>query len=108
MTDQVYRNKMGQLHRKDGPAVIYSDGIQYWYINGNRHRENGPAAIFPNGTQYWFIKDQLHREDGPAIIYANESKEWWLNGRKYTESEYYMKLYNIGKISENELFLKLL
>lgn len=31
-TIRWYKN--GKLHRKDGPAVEYADGRQYWYING--------------------------------------------------------------------------
>lgn len=30
----VYRNGKGQIHRTDGPAIIYSDGKQEWYYNG--------------------------------------------------------------------------
>ena len=48
------RNSSGQLHREDGPAVIYPDGRQEWYRNGHLHRDNGPAAIYPDGTQYWY------------------------------------------------------
>ena len=52
---RIWRNDKGERHREDGPAVIYSDGEQYWYINGNLHREDGPAVIFPDGEQYWYI-----------------------------------------------------
>ena len=52
---RIWRNDKGERHREAGPAVIYSDGEQYWYINGNLHREDGPAVIFPDGEQYWYI-----------------------------------------------------
>ena len=45
----------GLLHNPNGPAIIYPDGEQFWYINGKRHRENGPAAINSAGRQFWFI-----------------------------------------------------
>ena len=28
---------------------------QFWFINGKRHREDGPAAIYSNGGQFWNI-----------------------------------------------------
>jgi len=37
--EQIWRNKKGQLHRKVGPAMIFSDGSQYWYYKGQRHRK---------------------------------------------------------------------
>jgi len=27
----------GNLHREDGLAVEYSDGIKYWYLNGKQY-----------------------------------------------------------------------
>ena len=29
-----WRNKSGELHREDGPAVEWSDGIKTWWLNG--------------------------------------------------------------------------
>ena len=60
-----YKNKQGQLHRTDGPAIEYDNGTKEWYING-----------------------KLHRTDGPAIEYDNGSKEWWVNGELvYSDEE---------------------
>jgi hypothetical protein len=51
-----WHNKDGALHREDDkPAVIYTDGTQYWYKNGHPHRENGPAIMCANGDQYWYV-----------------------------------------------------
>ena len=107
MKDQVYKNKKGKLHREDGPALIRSD-VKLWYINGKLHREDGPAVIFPDSSQEWWINGKRHRENGPAVIYKDGTQEWWLNGNKYTKSGYYTDLYKMGKITEGELFLKLL
>jgi hypothetical protein len=27
-------NEAGEYHRADGPAVIFSDGIEFWWLNG--------------------------------------------------------------------------
>lgn len=57
------RNSNGLLHRDDGPAVIYSNGMRYWYRNGERHRDDGPAIICPNGSCHWYRNGQLQQED---------------------------------------------
>ena len=33
-----YRNKLGELHRLDGPAIESINGTKCWYINGLKHR----------------------------------------------------------------------
>jgi hypothetical protein len=78
----------GVLHRRGGPAVIYSNGCEEWYENGILHREDGPAQYGPyvinasfnslarkydndKRTERWFKNGLYHREGGPAItIYA--------------------------------------
>ena len=73
------------LHREDGPAMIFSDGSQYWYKNGYLHREDGPAEIYPDGTQEWYINGERHREDGPAVISTNGRQYWYINGYHITD-----------------------
>ena len=31
--------KDGELHREDGPSIIYTDGSKLWYINGKELTE---------------------------------------------------------------------
>ena len=106
-----WRNKEGQLHREDGPAVEWSDGtkswyqyekrhredgpaVEYangdkcWYKNGLQHREDGPAVEWASGDKYWYQNGKLHREDGPAIECANRHKAWYINGKQLTEQEF--------------------
>jgi hypothetical protein len=33
----------GKLHRLDGPAIEYSNGVKIWCQNGKCHRLDGPA-----------------------------------------------------------------
>ena len=49
-----YYNHLGRLDRDSGPAVIYADGEQHWYQNGQRHRTDGPAVIHPSGLEFWY------------------------------------------------------
>ena len=81
-------NEQGQLHRENGPAIEWAEGIKSWYINGQRHREDGPAIEWASGDKYWYINDQRHRENGPAIEYASGDKYWYLNGEELTEAEF--------------------
>jgi len=103
-----YWYKNGQLHREDGPAAIWDDGTQEWLKDRQLHREDGPAVIYPDGTQAWYKNGKRHREDGPAVIWANGEQQWWLNGKSYSKENYYRKLYTLGKITEQELFVELL
>ena len=78
----------GKLHREDGPAREWADGYKEWWINNQRHREDGPAVERTDGTKSWWINNQRHREDGPAVEYANGTKEWWINDEKLTKGEF--------------------
>ena len=78
-----YKNSNGQLHRADGPAFIYADGAQSWWVNGQRHRTDGPAFIWADGTQAWYLNGQLHRTDGPAYIWADGTQAWYLNDKQH-------------------------
>ena len=53
------KNNNGKLHRDDGPALIYLDGMQCWYQNGHRHRYDGPALTYPDGRRYWYWNGYL-------------------------------------------------
>ncbi len=59
-----WKNKQGQLHRIDGPAVEWFDGDKYWYLNDKLHREDGPAIERASGAKYWYIEgEELTREE---------------------------------------------
>ena len=77
----------GQRHREDGPAITWPDGQQAWYWAGERHREDGPAITLPDGRQEWYWAGDLHREDGPAIIYADGTQVWYWAGERYLPAE---------------------
>lgn len=91
-TDRIgttrYRNRDGQLHRIDGPAVIYPSGSVSWYRDGALHRTDGPAVIYRDGDKLWYRNGLLHRTDGPAIEFYDGSNEWHLNGIELTEAEF--------------------
>ena len=55
--------------------------VEYRLPNGQYHRKNGPAILYPDGSQSWYLYDKLHRENGPAII-SNSAKGlgWYVKG----------------------------
>ena len=81
-----YQNNL--LHRTDGPAVEWKNGGEEWWQNGQLHRIDGPAIISERGDKYWYQNNRLHRTDGPAIEYANGTKSWHINGYPLTEDEF--------------------
>ena len=38
------------LHREDGPAVIYPDGVVFWWVNGEQ--VDGPYDVMPEKRSF--------------------------------------------------------
>ena len=51
------------LHRTDGPAIEYADGVKSWYIDDKSHRTDGPAVEWPNSSRAWYVDDQHYTEE---------------------------------------------
>jgi DNA-directed RNA polymerase subunit RPC12/RpoP len=83
--DIFWYNPDGLLHRKDGPAATYADGVKHWRSNGKLHRLDGPAIEDADGSKLWYRHGKQHREDGPAVERANGGKEWWVRGLLHRE-----------------------
>jgi hypothetical protein len=78
-----WRNKGGELHREDGPAVEYLDGSKEWWINGKLHREDGPARWVSDYSWGWYLNGKPHRVDGPAFRSSDNKYQWWFKGVCY-------------------------
>ena len=78
-----YYNALGRIHRVHGPAVIYSDGSEFWYQDGRLHRLDAPAIVRPDGYRSWYQNGQRHRLDGPAIERADGGRAWYQNGQQH-------------------------
>lgn len=80
-------NSKGDLHREDGPAVVWYDGYKDWYQNGKRHRLDGPAIEGPDGLEEWWIEGShiteqefLARTGGSESTMMEDklgNKEWY-------------------------------
>ena len=60
---RCYYDKDNQLHRTEGPAVIWADGTKCWYHNGLRHRTDGAAVEWACGAKEWYINGVRLSED---------------------------------------------
>jgi hypothetical protein len=83
-----YKEDTNILHREDGPAVEYSDGRKYWYLNGEKHREDGPAIVYSYGHKYWYLNDINYTEQEFNKIMAKKNnscsgKIVEIDGKKY-------------------------
>lgn len=99
-----YQN--GQIHRDNGPAVEWPDGLKRWHYRGEIHRDDGPALINRAGDKNWYKHNQLHREDGPAVEFANGKIEWYLNYQQYDNFEEYYDAHPGDDEDKNLLKLK--
>ena len=72
--------------------IIYNDGknsSKEWRDkNDQLHREDGPAIIYNSGTKKWFQHGLCHREDGPAVVTSTGRLRWWIKGIEFCEKEY--------------------
>lgn len=64
-------------------GCIISKQGQDWYVDGIHHREDGPAIIDTDGTEYWIRHNNFHRVDGPAFCDPRGHREFYLNGVNY-------------------------
>lgn len=65
--------------------TIAFNGKQEWWLNGELHRLDGPAVIWPDGGQEWWQYGKLHRTDGPAYITAAGDQGWYVHDRNITD-----------------------
>jgi len=54
---------VSELHRLDGPAVIYPNGVKEWWVGGKQHRLDGPAILFTNGEKGYYINGKRLDEE---------------------------------------------
>jgi len=70
------------IHRNENNEMIwpkkykYSNGTQFWYFEGDLHREEGPAIIWPDGKKEWFLDGVRFYEESKWLnkVLFNEVK----------------------------------
>lgn len=79
-----FKGRTDKLHRLDGPAVIWADGTQMYYVDGKRHRTDGPAVIWANGTQEYYVDGKRLTPEEFALRSApSAGKTVEIDGQKY-------------------------
>lgn len=73
-----YVDDYNQLHREDGPAIIYKSGEFHNYVHGSNNLPDRPAGFFRSGYYIWRKNGFLNRSDGPAMDYPNGLKVWYV------------------------------
>ena len=67
-----YFNSKGEIHRTNGPAIIYHEG-NFWhktyFLHGNFHRKDGPAIENSRGhKEYWYYGNRIDVESTEDFI----------------------------------------
>jgi hypothetical protein len=74
--DILYFNTKNQLHRIGGPARIWLDDYQSYWVNDKLHRIGGPAAIKPDGTQWYYVDGiEYTQEQYPQAVLQYKLKQ---------------------------------
>lgn len=78
--NKIWYDGLGLYHRKDGPALEFSDGTKAWYNHGEVHRIDGPAVIWENGEENWYLFGKVYSDQ---LTYWLAVSEW----KKYNGTE---------------------
>lgn len=76
---------------KNGEYVRLEYDSLCYYSDANctiRHREYGPARIFNNGCQEFWVNGLLHRLNDAAIFTAKGKKVYYLFGRRLSAEQW--------------------
>lgn len=57
-------------------VVSFKDRIEY-NLNGFKHRPNGPAVVWDDGMNMWWLHGEPHRYYGPS---DTMSDDWQVHG----------------------------
>ena len=69
----------------ESELVVDYEGTQRWYLKGHRgvlHNTRAPALVWTDGTEWWFLQGKPHRTDGPAKQFSDGTQEWYINGAR--------------------------
>ena len=59
-----YKKNTGLYHNPYGPAHMNKNGYRSYYIEGKCHRLDGPATIYSDGKEeYWINDEYLTKEE---------------------------------------------
>ena len=59
----------------DLPAITWEDGSKFWYQHSKDHREDGPADMYADGYNYWWLNGSRYEFDDWCIKLNKSPKE---------------------------------
>ena len=65
------------------------------------HRLDGPACVYRDGREDYFVGDERHRIDGPAIYVPHNEKE----NKYYQNGQRHLGYFNNGASNDDEVIL---
>ncbi len=73
-----------KLHRLNGPAYVNEDFLTEWRKHGMLHRTDGPALLYSTGEEFWYINDKNITDEVNRWIKENNLPNWtvWYNSIK--------------------------
>lgn len=77
--------KLEALSSVESYSQFYGKLIEWELPNGVIYRKFGPAIIWEDGSEEWFQNGQNHREDIPAIMGDDKADQYWINRRNITK-----------------------
>jgi len=81
----------GEVRRSDGhvwETHLDRRGNCRYFRDRQLHRDDGPAVIWDDGSVEYWVNGQLHRLDGPAVIWDDETVQFWVENRRLTAAEF--------------------
>ena len=71
--DYIIHHYRGLAHRRDGPAIIWSDGDEWWLLYGQIHRDDGSAYKPGDGREEF--NDGGHWKHGISGMGVSEKND---------------------------------
>jgi hypothetical protein len=96
-----YTRGVGPLTTKGTIKHTTENGTETWRLNGELHRVNGPARIWSDGVADWYRDGVLHRIDGPARDWDGDNW-WYVRGNPIFT---YEELQEVTELSEADVLL---
>ena len=82
---------MGKRKKEIFMKIIEFD-LQYKcfivYLNNNLHNKNFPSCVYSNGCIFWDLDNNWHNPYGWAIKHSNGDISYYLNDKYYTKEQW--------------------
>lgn len=95
---EIHRDEEGRLHREDGPALSYADGLQVWSIDG--YRVNEQIVLRPETLTI----DQIHTESNADVQSIMIDRFGWDRYIEETDAKFLDSRHNYVENTKEALY----